>query len=297
MTFDLQTYPKQSAQVHGSTMRYVDVGHGDPIVFLHGNPTSSFLWRNIIPHVQSMGRCIAPDLIGMGDSDKLPDANADAYSFQQHFEYLDTLLEQLDLGENVILVIHDWGSALGFHWANSHRARVKGIAYMEAIVQPVSWADWPEAGRNIFQLLRSDVGEDLILNKNIFVERILPGSILRPLQHEEMAAYREPFKHAGEDRRPTLTWPRQIPIEGEPQDMVEIVEGYGHWLADSNDLPKLFINADPGSILVGKPREFCRSWPNQIEITVKGLHFIQEDSPDEIGTAIADFVRSVRAGG
>lgn len=286
-----QPYSKQSTQVLGSTMRYIDVGHGDPIVFLHGNPTSSYLWRNVIPHVEKLGRCIAPDLIGMGNSDKLPNSDASSYGFLEHSQYLDALLEQLELGDNIMLVLHDWGSGLGFHWANRHRDRVRGIAYMEAIVHPGRWADWPEAGRNIFQLMRSPAGEDLVLQKNVFVERILPGSILRQLGDEEMTAYRAPFANPGEDRRPTLTWPREIPIEGEPADMCRIVADYGSWLAQSHDLPKLFINADPGSILVGAPREFCRSWPNQEEITVKGLHFIQEDSPDEIGQALNKFLQ------
>ena len=231
----------------------------------------------------------------MGGSDKLPNPGPDRYTYQEQRDYLFALWDQLALGDRVILVLHDWGSALGFDWARQHADRVQGIVYMEAIVQPVSWADWPENARGVFQGFRGPGGEAMILQKNIFVERILPGSILRTLSEEEMAAYRAPFAVAGEDRRPTLTWPRQIPIDGAPAEMVRVVEDYGRWLAQS-PVPKLFVNAEPGSILTGRPREFCRTWPNQTEVTVKGIHFIQEDSPDEIGGAIAAFVGAVRAG-
>lgn len=286
-------YSKKKASILGLDMAYIDEGDGDPMVFLHGNPTSSFLWRNIMPHLESQGRVIAPDLIGMGDSDKLPDADAESYRFVEHRRYLDALLDHIGVHENVTLVIHDWGSALGFDWANRHRDAVRGIAYMEAIVQPIaSWEAWPDQARNIFQAFRSPAGEDIVLKKNVFVERVLPSSILRPMSDAEMAEYIRPFANAGEDRRPTLTWPRQIPIGGEPADVVKIVTDYAQWLSES-DMPKLFINADPGSILIGEQREFCRSWPNQREVTVKGLHFIQEDSPDEIGQAVADFVASL----
>ena len=277
---------KHSIEVLGSTMAYEDVGGGDPVVFLHGNPTSSYLWRNIIPHLSDSYRCIAPDLIGMGDSDKLPDSGPDSYTFAQHRSYLDALLDTLDLGERVTLVIHDWGSGLGFDWANRNRDRILGIVYMEAIVQPVAWAEWPAGARSIFEALRSEAGETIVLEKNVFVERILPSSVLRDLTDEEMDVYRQPYLKPGESRRPTLTWPRQIPIDGEPHDVHDIVTAYASWMA-TNDLPKLFINADPGSILTGAQREFCRTWSNQTEVTVGGLHFIQEDSPHEIGEAIA----------
>ena len=285
---------KKFADVKGQRMAYIDEGAGPAIVFQHGNPTSSYLWRNIMPHCAGLGRLVACDLIGMGDSDKLAASGPDRYGYAEQRDYLWALWDSLALGDRIVLVIHDWGSALGFEWARRHPERVAGIVYMEAIVTPVTWADWPENARRAFQGFRSDAGEDMILAKNMFVERILPGSILRKLADEEMAEYRRPFASPGEDRRPTLSWPRQIPIEGAPADVVAVVEDYARWLAGS-DIPKLFINADPGSILVGRQREFCRSWPNQTEITVKGLHFLQEDSPDEIGQAVADFVRKVRA--
>lgn len=278
--------PKKSITVKGKSMSYVEMGEGDPIIFQHGNPTSSYLWRNIMPHLAAQGRCIAIDLIGMGDSDKLDDVDSDSYTFVQHREYLDEALDALGVKDNVTWVIHDWGSALGFDWANRHRESVLGIAYMEGIVRPVSWDDWPEAARGVFQGFRSPAGEEMVLEKNTFVERVLPGSILRDLTDEEMDVYRRPFIEAGESRRPTLTWPRQIPIDGEPAEVVEIVQSYADWLS-SSDIPKLFINANPGAILIGPQREFCRSWPNQTEITVAGNHFLQEDSPDEIGEAIA----------
>ena len=279
-------HPKKSVTVNGKSMSYVEMGEGDPIVFQHGNPTSSYLWRNVMPHLADQGRCIAIDLIGMGDSDKLDDVGPDSYTFVQHREYLDGALEALGVKDNVTWVIHDWGSALGFDWANRHRDAVRGIAYMEAIVRPLSWDDWPEAARGVFQGFRSPAGEEMVLEKNTFVERVLPGSILRDLSDEEMEVYRRPFINAGEDRRPTLTWPRQIPIDGEPAEVVAIVQSYADWLVEA-DVPKLFINAEPGAILIGPQREFCRSWPNQTEVTVAGNHFLQEDSPHEIGEAIA----------
>ncbi|MFT7475703.1 MAG: haloalkane dehalogenase [Verrucomicrobiales bacterium] len=276
---------KQYKTVNGIQMAYHDVGSGDPVVFLHGNPTSSYLWRNIVPHVSGQARCVVPDLIGQGDSDKLDEPSVDSYTFVEHREYLDGLLDQLELGDNVTFVIHDWGSALGFDWANRNRDRVAGICYMEAIVQPVTWDDWPEGAREIFQAMRSDAGEKIVMTKNLFVEAILPSSIIRTLSDDEMNEYRRPFVDPA-DRRPTLTWPRQIPIDGEPADVVEIVQSYADWLS-TTELPKLFINADPGSILTGPQRDFARTWPNQTEVTVSGTHFIQEDSPDEIGEALA----------
>lgn len=286
-------YEKQFAEMLGSRMAYVDVGSGDPIVFLHGNPTSSYLWRNVIPHLVPHGRCIAPDLIGMGDSAKLADSGPGSYRFVEHRRYLDALLEQLGVHERVTLVVHDWGSGLGFDWANRHRDAVSGIAYMEAVVKPVSWDDWPESARGIFQAFRSEAGESIILERNMFVEKVLPASILRTLSDEEMDAYRAPFREPGEGRRPTLTWPREIPVDGEPADVCQIVTDYGQWLA-SSEVPKLFINADPGSILTGPQREWVRTWPHQQEVTVSGVHFVQEDSADAIGQAIAEWYASLR---
>lgn len=283
-----QPHPKQYVEVHGRKMAYIEVGSGDPIVFLHGNPTSSYLWRNVIPHLEKAGRCIAPDLIGMGDSQKLDDPGPDSYRFVEHRHYLDGLLDATGVDSNVTLVIHDWGSALGFDWANRHRDGVKGIAYMEAIVRPVTWDDWPEAAVSLFQNLRSPAGETMVLEKNMFVENVLPASVIRDLTDPEMTEYRRPYLEAGESSRPTLTWPREIPLAGEPADVTEIVQSYADWLSAS-DVPKLFVNADPGTILTGAQREFCRGWPNQTEITVAGTHFIQEDSPDEIGAAIASW--------
>ncbi|MDR9450754.1 MAG: haloalkane dehalogenase [Acidimicrobiia bacterium] len=279
-------YEKKRVAVLGRPMAYTEVGKGDPIVFLHGNPTSSYLWRNIIPHLAEHGRCIAPDLLGMGDSQKQSPSGPGTYRFLEHSSYLDSLFEVLGVQKNVTLVLHDWGSALGFDWANRHRDSVKGIAYMEAIVRPVTWDEWPEAARQFFQGLRLEAGEDMILARNLFIERVLPSSIIRDLSDEEMDEYRKPYVEVGEARRPMLTWPREIPIDGAPADVHRIVDGYSKWLSTS-PVPKLFINADPGSILVGAQREFCRTWPNQTEVTVKGIHFIQEDSPNEIGKAIA----------
>lgn len=281
--------PKQKIEVLGKQMAYAEMGEGDPIVFLHGNPTSSYLWRNIMPAVAGLGRCLAPDLIGMGDSDKLDDSGPDRYTFAEHARYLDALLEALGVKENVVFVIHDWGSALGFHWANRHRSAVKGICYMEAIVRPISWAEFPADATGIFQGFRSPAGEAMALENNIFVERVLPGSVLRGLTDEEMAVYRRPYLEPGESRRPTVTWPRQIPIDGEPEDVVAVAQAYSDWLS-GDEVPKLFINAEPGALVRGATREFCRAWPNQTEVTVKGSHFIQEDSPAEIAAALADWL-------
>ena len=282
-------YTRKRIPVLDTEMAYVDVGQGYPIVFLHGNPTSSYLWRNLIPHLEKSARCLAPDLIGMGSSGKSADGS---YRFVDHSRHLDAWLDSVELTGKVTLVVHDWGSALGFHWARRNPDRIMGIAYMEAIVQPLTWETWPEQARGIFQGMRSSAGEEMVLEKNVFVERILPGSVLRGLTEEELTVYRRPYLEAGESRRPTLTWPREIPVDGEPADVVEIVASYAQWLS-SSQIPKLFVNADPGAILTGEQREFCRSWPNQEEVTVKGAHFIQEDSPDEIGAAIAQWYGSL----
>ena len=293
MTISAAELPKKTVEVLGRRMAYVEAGSGDPIVLLHGNPTSSYLWRNVIPHLQGLGRCIAPDLIGMGDSAKLPGSGPESYRFVEHRQYLDGLLDALGVRERVTLVVHDWGSALGFDWARRHAAAVRGIAYMEGIVMPIpSWRDWPRPAQEIFQGFRSPKGEQMILDQNLFIEGVLPTSILRKLTDEEMAVYRRPFANADEDRRPTLSWPRQIPIEGEPADVVQIVADYAAWLARS-PIPKLLIVAEPGAILRGPMLDFCRTWPSQREVTVKGIHFIQEDSPHEIGEAVAGWMKTV----
>ncbi|MEH6517849.1 MAG: haloalkane dehalogenase [Halioglobus sp.] len=293
MISSTMNYSKKTVEVNGKKMAYVEQGEGDPIVFLHGNPTSSYLWRNVMPHVESLGRVLAPDLIGMGDSEKLPVADGpERYTFQVHYEYLCAFLEAVGATENVTLVIHDWGSGLGFHWASQHREAVKGIAYMEALVMPIEWDDWAESARGIFKGFRSEKGEDMVLNRNMFIEGVLPSAVLRKLGDEEMNEYRRPFIN-NEDRQPTLNWPRAIPIEGSPADVAEIMHSYGQWLAEDAAVPKLFINAEPGTVLIGRQREFCRSWPNQTEVTVKGLHFIQEDSPDEIGQAVVSWLGTI----
>ena len=282
-------HPRKFIEVNGRQMAYVEMGTGDPIIFQHGNPTSSYLWRNIMPALADLGRCIAVDLIGMGDSDKLDSPGADSYRYVEHRDYLFAAWEQLGVNENVTLVIHDWGSALGFDWAQQNENKLRGIAYMEAIVRPMTWADWPDDARQIFEGFRSDEGESMVLEKNVFVERVLPGSVLRTMSDAEMAVYRRPFETPGEDRRPTLTWPRQIPLDGTPEDVVAIVDGYAKWLQRS-DIPKLFVDAEPGAILTGPQREFCRSFPNQTEVTVPGIHFLQEDSPQEIAAAIKEWI-------
>lgn len=287
-------YVKKRQRVLNREMAYVEVGEGDPIVLLHGNPTSSYLWRNVLPHVESLGRCIAPDLIGMGDSDKLPDGGANSYRFVEHRRYLDALLEALDVRERVTLVLHDWGSALGFDWANRHRESVRGIAFMEAIVAPQGKDHWDKMGmRSALEALRSDAGETMVLQNNYFIEQILPNAILRKLSAEEMAHYRRPFLEPGEGRRPTLTWPRQIPIEGEPADVVAIATDYANWLG-TTDVPKLFLKAEPGAILDNHGLvDLVRSWPAVTERSVAGIHFVQEDSPDEIGHAIVDWMNTL----
>jgi haloalkane dehalogenase len=287
-----QRLAKNTVDVSGARMAYHERGEGKPVLFLHGNPTSSYLWRDVIPELEGHGRLIAPDLIGMGDSAKLPDPGPDTYRFTTHRRYLDGFIDAVvGRSESVVLVVHDWGSALGFDWANRHRDRVSGIAYMEAIVRPVaSWDEWSPQAVPIFQGFRSDKGESMILERNMFVERVLPGSVLRKLTEAEMTEYRRPYPAAG-DRWPMLTWPRQIPIAGEPADVVQIAADYAQWMAE-NEVPKLFVNADPGAILIGTPREFCRSWKNQTEVTVPGSHFIQEDSGAAIGRAIAGWLKA-----
>ena len=287
-------HPRREVEVLDTRISYVDAGAdatdaaARPVVFLHGNPTSSYLWRNVIPHVAETARCLAPDLVGMGRSGAAPSGS---YRFVDHARYLDAWFDAVLPDGEVVIVGHDWGSALMFHWAHRNPERAAGVAYMEAIVQSLTWEQWPDAATRVFQGFRSDAGETMVLENNVFVERVLPGSIIRDLTDEEMAAYRAPFAEPGESRRPTLTWPREIPLDGEPADVVAIVDAYSSWLAES-DMPKLFVNAEPGAILTGEQREFCRTWRNQTEVSVKGVHFVQEDSPDEIGAAIADWLDS-----
>lgn len=282
-------YAKKFIEVHGKRMAYIDEGSGDPIVFLHGNPTSSFLWRNIMPYMEGKGRLIAPDLIGMGDSEKLDDSGPHRYTYVEHRKYLFALLAALGVNSNVTLVVHDWGSALGFHWAQQNPEALKGIVFMEAIVEHITeWNKFPEAAIDVFQGFRSPAGEEMVLKQNIFVETVLPENIIRTLTTAEMDEYRRPFLEPGEDRRPTLTWPRQIPIAGEPADVIQIVNDYGEWLAQS-PLPKLFVNGDPGALIAGPVRDLVRSWPNISEVTVPGIHFLQEDSADLIGEAVASW--------
>lgn len=287
-----ERYSKQYVTVNGLKMAYIDEGVGDPIVFLHGNPSSSYQWRNVIPHLVKMGRCIAPDLIGMGDSDKLPNSGPSSYRFVEHRQYLDAFLEALGVQNRVTLVIHDWGSALGFDWAYRHLHAIHAIAYMDAFVTPItSWDEWPEQAAALFQTIRSDAGEELVLEKNFFIENILPACMLRKLSDAEMAVYRRSYENPGESRRPTLTWPREIPIAEQPKDVHDIIQTYGRWLSFS-DIPKLFIEAIPGSMFESH-RDFVKTWPNQSHVKIAGGHFVQEDSPDEVGAAILTWLQNL----
>ena len=283
---------KKKISIDGKEIAYRQQGSGEPIVFLHGNPTSSYLWRNITPYLHDQASCISMDLIGMGDSDKLDNPDTNSYRFEEHFYYVEKAIKALTNNKKITLVVHDWGSALGFHWSYKHPELIKGIAYMEAIVKEMTWDDWDKNAKSIFQGFRSDAGENLVLEKNYFVEKVLPGSIIRTLDSDEMNEYRRPFLSSGEDRRPTLSWPREIPIEGQPGNVCQIVNEYAEWMK-TNNIPKLFINAEPGAITTGKIRDFCRSWKNQTEVTVKGIHFIQEDSPDEIGKALSKWYKEL----
>lgn len=285
---EVDPYDRQRVQVLDSEMSYIDVGVGDPVVLLHGNGTFSYVWRNIIPYVKPLGRCLAPDLMGCGNSGQIPSGS---YRIADQARYLDAWFEALDLGERITLVLHDWGGPLGFEWAYRHQEQIKGIAYMETLVKPLSWDDWPEIRRDLFRSFRSPMGEELVLRDNFFIETI-QTRMLRNLTEYEMDAYRQPYLEPGESRRPTLTFTRECPIGGEPADIIEMINRCGEWLATS-ELPKLFINAYPGSILTGRQRQFCRTWPNQKERTVQGIHYMQEDSPHEIGEAISDFLRSI----
>ncbi|WP_108649227.1 haloalkane dehalogenase [Dongshaea marina] len=287
-------YIKKRQEIYGKKMAYIDEGEGEPIIFLHGNPTSSYLWRNILPYMEGKGRVIAPDLIGMGDSEKLDNSDENSYKFFEHAKYIFKLLDTIDVKENVTLVIQDWGSALGFYWAHTHPESIKGIAFFEAMIAPVpSWDAFPDEARDIFQAFRSDLGEDLILNKNLFVEELIQKGVIRALSKEEMDEYRRPFLNSGEDRRPSLTWPREIPVAGKPSGTNEIMSSYSRWLT-TTQFPKLFINAEPGALISTKEaRDYVRSWPNVTEVTVEGIHYVQEDSPDEIGVALQEWYKNL----
>ncbi|HEV8282710.1 MAG TPA: haloalkane dehalogenase [Chitinophagaceae bacterium] len=284
---------KKFIDIKGRRMAYIDEGEGDPIIFQHGNPTSSYLWRNIMPYCSGLGRLIACDLIGMGDSEKLPNSGPERYTYLEQRSFLFALWEELKLEKNVILVLHDWGSVLGFDWANQNRSRVQGIIYMEALAIPFKWGEFAPGVRDLFRALRSPAGEELVLKNNVFVEKVLPGGIFRELSDAEKTEYQRPYLNAGEDRRPTLSFPRQIPLDGEPAEVTQVVTEYGNWLKQSS-VPKLWIHGDPGAVENESVRKFCSTWPNQTEITVKGKHFLQEDSPMEIGGAIAEFVKKLR---
>jgi haloalkane dehalogenase len=284
-------------EVKGSRMAYIDEGKGDAIVFQHGQPVSSYLWRNVMPHLEGMGRLIACDLIGMGGSDKLdPSLGPERYRLATHRNYLFDLWDQLNLGNRVVLVLDDWGAVLGFDWARQNSQRVQGIVHMEAIAAPLIWSDIPQYGHPLFKALRSPEGERMVLQENIFIEKILPQAVIRQLTNEELNHYRSPFRNSGEDRRPMLSWPRSLPIDGEPAETAEVVSKNCSWLAQS-DVPKLFINGEPGTLARGRLREIIRRWPNQTEVTVKGRKLLEEDSPDEMAAAMADFITRVRGPG
>jgi haloalkane dehalogenase len=289
-------YAKKKVSVLGHQMAYIETGTGRPVVFLHGNPTSSYLWRNVIPHVEPHGRCIAPDLIGMGDSDKLPPTREDGrdgrYRFVEQRRYLEGFLDAIGVNEDIVLVIHDWGSALGFDFARRHPERVAGIVYMESMLREPKWSELVGGGVRFFRAMRSDAGEAQILKKNIFIENVLPQNVMRGLTDEEMGHYRAPYLAAGEDRRPMLTWAREKPFDADPADTHEVLSAVGKWLPQSADVPKLWIDVSEGVLIVGEHRDFAAGFPNQQSVRVQGRHFVQEDSPDEIGHAIAEWLES-----
>ena len=297
----MQTQPASGAfaekkliEIKGHKMAYIDEGEGAPIVFQHGNPQSSYAWRKVMPECVGLGRLIACDLIGMGDSDKLPDSGPDRYTYAEQREFLFALWEELGLDSDVILVIHDWGATLGFDWARQHPDRVQGIVHMESVLTPMTWDDFPDdAAREMFRALRSDAGEDMVLRDNLFVEAFLIDAEKENLSEADMAEYRRPFLNAGEDRRPMLSFPRQIPLDGAQAEVLEIESAFSEWLTTST-IPKLWVRADPGFVTVGRQAAFCEALPNQTEVRVSGGHFPQESSWPQVGQAIADFVRQLR---
>jgi haloalkane dehalogenase len=280
-------HPRRRVKVLDTEIEYVDTGRGDPIVFLHGNPTYSYQWRNIIPFVSKLGRCLAPDLVGMGRSGTSP---THSYRFVDQARYIDAWLDKLRITKNVIFVVHDWGAAIGFYRASRFPSQIQGVAYFEAVIAERHFADMD--ANSPFRALRSDRGEHMVLDDNFFVEVVLPRGIIRKLSAEEMEAYRAPYQDR-EKRLPTLVWPRELPIDGQPADVVSILDKVGKFMVVSS-MPKLLILGEPGGIFSGKDKDFPRSWRNQREITVKGLHHLQEDSPEEIGTALAEFVKTIR---
>lgn len=286
---------KRYARVRGRRMAYYEVGEGDPIVFLHGNPTSSYLWRNVIPHVRHLGRCVAPDMIGMGDSEPLPDSGPGVYTFATHRDYLFGLFEMIGVDRRAVFVVHDWGSGVGFSWAQQDPSRLRGLAYMEAILRPPEFPQTPEPTSGLFATFRSPAGEEAVLQDNVFVEQILIGGLDLYLSEADKAEYRRPYLSAGESRRPTLTWPRELPMGGEPADTTASVRSYTGWLAGDRTIPKLWVRANPGAILSTSPQnadliEYVRSVPNQQEVTVFGSHYVQEISPHAIGRALARWI-------
>jgi len=285
---------KRFAEVLGRRMAYVERGEGHPIVFVHGNPTSSFLWRNVLPHVEAPGRrLIAPDLIGMGDSDKIPaGVELDRYRLAGHARYLAAFIDEAVGTEPLTLVLHDWGGALGFDWAYRHQERIRAIAYMETFVAPLTLEDLPEGFRPTLKAVRSPAGEAIVLDENMFIEQMLPSVTQRALTADEMAEYRRPFLQAGDDRWPTLQWAREVPLSGEPADVHDRIAAYSVWL-NTAPLPKLFIDAEPGVFITGRVRRLASSFPDQHRVVVAGLHFVQEDAPDEIGRAVADWLKRI----
>ncbi len=283
---------KKSLTINNNQMAFIDEGNGETLIFIHGNPTSSFLWRNIAPHFIDKYRVIVPDLIGMGDSDKLEGIDNEDYNFKGHYKYLSELIKNLNIMTPIHLVIHDWGCALGLKYARHNPLLVKSITFMEGMTIPLSWDQWPEIGTKIFKLFRSEIGEELVLDKNIFVERILFTDPIKPMDDEIKNKYLDPFKDKGEGRRPTLSWPRNIPLDGEPKD-VYLEMSQNAKFHKNSQIPKLFINAEPGFLLVGSQRDEVRKWKNLTEVTVKGKHFIQEDSPEEITKNIKTFLNDL----
>jgi haloalkane dehalogenase len=280
-------------EVVASTIHHEEAGRGDPIVFLHGNPTSSFLWRDVIPQVSTIGRCLAPDLIGFGRSGK-PDI---AYRFEDHLRYMDAWFDALELAR-VTLVGHDWGGAIGFDWAARHPGRVRSIAFMETIVRPMRWDEgFSPEGREIFKAFRSPEGDKLILDDNFFVDVFIPLGIKRRLSDDEMAVYRAPFRER-EHRRPVLAFPRDLPMEGEPRDVCARVASYAEWLCASSNVPKLLLTFDPGAVMPEPVVAWCRENVAALEIEHigAGIHYVQEDHGPAIGRAIASWMQRHEVG-